>query len=53
MSTARHLRAPTPRGGVASDIVYTDADGNVADEQKAAGGIITEYDAQGSVISTT
>lgn len=44
---------PTPAGGVRSDIVYMDDQGNVVDKSKATRAVIREIDRNGKVLRET
>jgi hypothetical protein len=44
---------PTPNGGVSSEIIYSDDNGNPVEKAQATQAEIREYDAQGKVINRT
>jgi uncharacterized protein RhaS with RHS repeats len=46
-------QGPTPNGGVASEVLFSDADGNLVDKEQAAHAEVIEYDASGEVIKRT
>ena len=53
MATSRKSDNPTPNGGVRSEVLFQDDDGNAVDEAEATHAEVLEYDAQGNVIQRT
>lgn len=46
-------QGPTPSGGVASETIWSDSDGNIVEQNNATRAEIIEYDADGGVINRT
>lgn len=46
-------QGPTPNGGVASEVLFSDADGNLVEQEQATHAEVIEYDASGEVIKRT
>jgi hypothetical protein len=53
MATTKTSAGPTPSGGVRSEALYADDDGNPSDESVATKVEITEYDEAGQVVGRT
>ena len=53
MAKTKMLNEKTPNGGVRSEVLFTDEDGDLVDESEATGATIIEYAENGEEIFRT
>jgi hypothetical protein len=53
MATSVKKEGPTPHGGVMAEFIFSNADGEIVDQQNAKNVEVIEYDAEGKVLHRT